>query len=349
MKNCKAIGIILFVAMFLAIITYPAIVNSGKAFADTSTITSAEFVIGMNQYFVNDQTPGVSMDAAPYIDASSGRTLVPVRYLGDALGANTSWDGTSRTVTVTDSSTTIALVIGNTVMTVNGQEQVLDQAPVINNSRTYLPARQVAEALGYNVSWDAKYQIVVIYPAATLGPPNYGYVITQAQQWENQNAGAPACVQKLDSTLGITMTSDGTGDWWYDPDHNPDGSENTAFDKQIGASSYVTAHYSPGASQLGNSSLQVSINCVGANLPNADPNKANWDISPLQTVLEAFFPGQNSGIQQAMTDAQNCVANATKYHGGIPQPADILTINGTQVGVCQGTSLTFVVLTLHGV
>ncbi len=44
-----------------------------------STITSADFVIGMNQYFINNQTPGVQMDVAPYIDASSGRTLVPVR------------------------------------------------------------------------------------------------------------------------------------------------------------------------------------------------------------------------------------------------------------------------------
>jgi hypothetical protein len=50
------------------------------------TITSADFVIGMSQYFVNNQVPGVSMDAAPYIDANSGRTLVPVRYLADALG-----------------------------------------------------------------------------------------------------------------------------------------------------------------------------------------------------------------------------------------------------------------------
>ncbi len=50
------------------------------------TITSAEFVIGMSQYFVNNQVPGVSMDAAPYIDSASGRTLVPVRYLADALG-----------------------------------------------------------------------------------------------------------------------------------------------------------------------------------------------------------------------------------------------------------------------
>ena len=75
---------IIFLVVLVALLALagPALANS----------TSAEFVIGLNQYFVNDQTPGTQMDAAPYIDASSGRTLVPVRYLADALGATTNWD-----------------------------------------------------------------------------------------------------------------------------------------------------------------------------------------------------------------------------------------------------------------
>jgi hypothetical protein len=106
------------------------------------------------------------MDAVPYIDSSSGRTLVPVRYLGDALGAQTNWDANTQTVTVTKDNMTISMVIGSTTLNVNGQAQTMDQAPVINNGRTYLPARWVAEALGYAVSWDANSSTVTVTPGS---------------------------------------------------------------------------------------------------------------------------------------------------------------------------------------
>ncbi len=56
----------------------------------------------MNQYFVNNHTPGISMDAAPCID--SGRALVEVRYLADALGATTDWDDDTQQVPVSTSA-----------------------------------------------------------------------------------------------------------------------------------------------------------------------------------------------------------------------------------------------------
>jgi hypothetical protein len=179
----------LFTTMLLSIIVFPAFVWSNKAIADTTGSTGAgtipvdnvEFVIGMNQYFVNGQTPGISMDAAAYIDPNSGRTLVPVRYLDDALGATTNWDADTQEVTVSTAVYNIAMTIGSATLTVNGQAQALDQAPVINNGRTYLPARWVANALGYQVDWNAQYQIVIIWPNGTT-EPDYSNVITQAQQ-----------------------------------------------------------------------------------------------------------------------------------------------------------------------
>jgi hypothetical protein len=146
-----------------------------------ASATSAEFVIGLNQYFVNNQTPGISMDVAPYIDASSGRTLVPVRYLGDALGATTNWDADIQGVTVSTDVYNVSMNIGSTTLTVNGQTSQMDVAPVIKDGRTYLPARWVANALGYQVDWNAQYQIVIIWPNGTT-EPDYSNVITQAQQ-----------------------------------------------------------------------------------------------------------------------------------------------------------------------
>jgi hypothetical protein len=164
----KTTLLVLAVSMLFLFSALPSSADSG--------IASAEFVIGMSQYFVNDQTPGISMDAAPYIDSSSGRSLVPVRYLGDALGATTAWDAGSQAVTVTGGSTTVSMIIGSTTMTVNGQAQTLDQAPVIKDGRTYLPARWVANALGYQVDWNAANKIVIIWPQGTTEPGIVGTV-----------------------------------------------------------------------------------------------------------------------------------------------------------------------------
>jgi len=120
---------------------------------------SASFYIGSTIMNVNGTN--IIMDAAPYIKA--GRTYVPVRYLGDALGATTEWDAATKTVTVTKGDNTVVLVIGSTVAKVNGADVQMDVAPEITGvGRTMLPARWVAEGLGYQVGWNAALQQVVI-------------------------------------------------------------------------------------------------------------------------------------------------------------------------------------------
>jgi len=120
---------------------------------------SASFYIGSTIMNVNGSN--IIMDAAPYIKA--GRTYVPVRYLGDALGATTAWDEATKTVTVTKGDNTVVLVIGSTIAKVNGADVQMDVAPEITGvGRTMLPARWVAEGLGYQVGWNAALQQVVI-------------------------------------------------------------------------------------------------------------------------------------------------------------------------------------------
>jgi hypothetical protein len=41
----------------------------------------------------------ITLNTAPYIE--NGTTLVPVRFVSEALGATVSWDGASKTVTIT--------------------------------------------------------------------------------------------------------------------------------------------------------------------------------------------------------------------------------------------------------
>ncbi|MBR5539092.1 MAG: copper amine oxidase N-terminal domain-containing protein [Clostridia bacterium] len=93
-----------------------------------------------------------TLDAAPIIRNS--RTMLPVRFVAENLGATVSWDDATKTVTVKSADTTIEIVIGATTAKVNGKEIALDSPAFIENSRTYLPVRVVAENLGATVGWD---------------------------------------------------------------------------------------------------------------------------------------------------------------------------------------------------
>jgi len=99
--------------------------------------------------------------------SSAGRTMVPFRFLGQALGATVSWDGTSRTASYQLGSTDVAITIGSSTATVNGRQVTLDAPAVIVNGSTLVPVRFVSQALGATVSWDASTQTVTI----TYGAP----------------------------------------------------------------------------------------------------------------------------------------------------------------------------------
>ncbi len=117
-----------------------------------------DFTIGESHYVMDGQV--VNTDAAPFIE--NGRTYVPVRYLGDALGAYVEWKGETRTVVLTKGSVEVRLVIGSHTITVAGEGRVMDVAPLIREGRTFLPARYVAEAFGYQVGWNAEERMVTI-------------------------------------------------------------------------------------------------------------------------------------------------------------------------------------------
>jgi hypothetical protein len=210
---------------------------------------------------------------------------------------------------------------------------------VINNGRTYLPARDVANALGFSVDWDAANKIVVIYPMSSIGEPAYNNVITQAQQ----NAAKPEQVQKLESVLGITMAgSVANNGWGYDPAQNAEGMANSAFYTQNGNNSFVTVGYIPGDSNTG-SEIDVKIAS-----PSQDSSKISVDISPLQKVLETLFPGQDATIQQIMANAQQQAAHAQVHYGYNPMPVLRMTINGITVFIGQGNGNTYASLEILG-
>ncbi len=113
--------------------------------------TIVKLTIGSKLAYINNAEH--DLDAAPL--NRNSRTMLPVRFVAEALGATVGWDGATSTVTVTSDTAEIKIVIGATTATVNGQSIALDSPAFIESSRTYLPVRFVAENLGATVEWVA--------------------------------------------------------------------------------------------------------------------------------------------------------------------------------------------------
>ncbi len=115
----------------------------------------------------------VQMDAAPYIQASTGTTLVPLRYVVQALMGfnddanlenNFLWDANNKVATVMYGSGTGTLeqkimqfTVGSNKFVVNGYIKDIPNGavPEIKNGRCYIPIKAVSDSLGCTALWDA--------------------------------------------------------------------------------------------------------------------------------------------------------------------------------------------------
>ncbi len=164
---------------------------------DNKLVKSVVFIEGKSEYFVDGKTPGVKMDAAPYI--SQSRTFVPVRYLGNALGVvdeNIAWDTSASKAKLVLGTKSAELIIGQKQILASGQAKAVDVAPELRSGRTYLPARFVAEALGYQVEFVNG--LVVCYPEGAEKPD-----VSAVQQYLGQQQPQPPVQQEQGETKNL--------------------------------------------------------------------------------------------------------------------------------------------------
>jgi hypothetical protein len=127
-----------------------------------------KLVIGSKKVLVNNQSKEI--EAAPFVDKASGRTLVPIRIVTESIGAGIAWDASDRRVTIKGNEVTIELWIDKPIANINGIPTPIDvQAPSLSPKivagRTVLPLRFVADNLGCTVGWDGATQTITLtYP-----------------------------------------------------------------------------------------------------------------------------------------------------------------------------------------
>ena len=100
-------------------------------------------------YSINGEAK--KMDAKPFI--KNDRTLVPLRFIVEAIGGEVNWDNDNRLVTVNSKGKTIELPIDSKTIKIDGKDVNIDQAAIIKGDRTFVPIRFIAENLDMVVNY----------------------------------------------------------------------------------------------------------------------------------------------------------------------------------------------------
>ncbi|MCC8169289.1 MAG: copper amine oxidase N-terminal domain-containing protein, partial [Oscillospiraceae bacterium] len=93
----------------------------------------------------------LAFETAPVIE--NDRTLIPIRFLFEQMGAEVSWDSDAQTAVISQNDTVITFTADNTEASVNGEGVSMDVPARIINGKTMVPLRFLSETLGYTVSW----------------------------------------------------------------------------------------------------------------------------------------------------------------------------------------------------
>lgn len=88
----------------------------------------------------------------------NGTTLVPLRSIGNLLGANVHWDGPTKTIKITQANVTNTLTLNNKIAykeDKDGKTQIQLALPAqVKKGTTYVPLRYIAESLDVKVNWN---------------------------------------------------------------------------------------------------------------------------------------------------------------------------------------------------
>lgn len=220
-------------------------------------------------------------DAVP--ELTGGRTMVPLRAIMEALGAEVTYNGNDD-IRCTVNGVQYAFAVGSNAVKLryvewDGEGDApdmegleMDCAPYIKNGRTYVPVRFFAEAFGYTVGWDGDFKTAVIFdPAALAAEIDKDFTILNRAQ-----AG-----QLIQLEEGQSLQSELTGEMTF-----------TSFDTLNGNTDYHAGFTGESLSNAeaisGSASLSLSDTVLGLleELPAGVSQLPEEDAAALRAALK---------------------------------------------------------------
>ena len=133
-------------------------------------------------YVYGQKTPidTVVEGTAPVI--VNDKTLLPVRFLSESIGAKVEWDEKTQRITIYGDKR-IFLTMNSNIMQVEKEKRTLQTPAMEINGRTYVPLRDIVEALDIGCYWEE--------PGLIICGPSVGYYELLA------NGGVPRLLEEF--------------------------------------------------------------------------------------------------------------------------------------------------------
>ncbi len=174
--------------------------------------------IGEKKAKINDTE--CLLDAEAYV--KSGRTLVPLRFLSEAIGAEVNWDSNAKTAKVTIDGIDIKVKVNSRTAMYDDIQITLDVPAEIKNGRVFVPLRFFAEQTGAYISYDAPTKTITMVAVNETGwnklddywiyPPDWKGEITEDQIIHYTSPlGSEVWVQSTSEELEKVISSMKTG------------------------------------------------------------------------------------------------------------------------------------------
>lgn len=253
----------------------------------------------------------ITSEPRPVIE--NDRTLVPIRFVLEELGAEFDWapkDGTVETVEIRKGDITVNLRIGSQLVNYKKDGKlhhiISDVSPQIIEDRTFVPIRLISNIFGIHIDWDNDTRTVEIestIPASV--EPFYPMEITSVEDGQTINGKTGLRVDLGEDTLKDPKLIKYL---LLDPD--------TAEGKIIGQGKDFDGEYTwlPSVDDIGHKALVAAIYDNNGQIISADAIAVNMDVKP-SVELSGIKNGEvidNDNILNVSPDV-NFVANYIEY------------------------------------
>lgn len=216
----------------------------------------------------------VTKSASPIV--KNRRTLVPLRFIGEALGKEVLWNNDEKSITVSDEGTSFKLYIDSKIIdNSDGTLKFTDVAPCIVNRKTYLPLRAIAELMNIGVGYDKASSTVTI-DSSTYNPVEESTTIVglMPNQTINTKMNFTFVTNKNFAKAKLLLLND----------------KNEGYIQDVKTSTAEALEFLPSLKDEGNKKLLLALYDANGNLIDAAGAKVNLNVLPRVT-----YSGVESG------------------------------------------------------
>ena len=209
----------------------------------------------------------VTKSASPIV--KNRRTLVPLRFIGEALGKEVLWNNDEKSVTVSDDSASFKLYIDSKIIdNSDGTLKFTDVAPCIVNRKTYLPLRAIAELMNIGVGYDKASSTVTI-DSSTYNPveENTTIVGLMPNQTINTKMNFTFVTNKNFAKAKLFLLND----------------KNEGYIQDVKTSTAEALEFLPSLKDEGNKKLVLALYDANGNVIDAAGAKINLNVLPRVT------------------------------------------------------------------